>query len=74
MGTPAYPELAPAVQLVAIHVDGACLQPVCNIHSPSFARAKPVQRRRPFMTIVATLMLTAIALYVLVQVDDLRSR
>jgi hypothetical protein len=61
------------VRLVAIHADCAQLQSRCNIRSPSFARATTAHRRRPFMTIFATLMLTAIALYVLLQVDDLRS-
>ena len=61
------------MQLVAIHDDGARLQPRCNNRSPSFARATPAHRRRSFMTLVATLMLTAITLYVLLQIDDLRS-
>lgn len=65
--------IAQGVQLVSIHDDGTLLQPRCNIRFASFARPTPAHRRRPLMTLVATLMLTAIALYVLVQVDDLRS-
>jgi hypothetical protein len=82
MGTPAFPELAsggarqrliaPAVQLVAINDPCTELQPRCNIRSPSFARPTPAHRRKSLMTIFATLMLTAIALYVMMQVDDLR--
>jgi hypothetical protein len=43
-------------------------------HSNSILRARHTGApRRQFMTIFATLMLTAIALYVLLQMDDLRS-
>jgi hypothetical protein len=65
--------IARGVRLVAIHADGAQVQPHCNIRSPSFARATPAHRTRVFMTIFATLMLTAIALYLMMQVDDLRA-
>jgi hypothetical protein len=61
------------VRFVASHTDGTKLSLHCNIRSPSFARATPPHRRRSLMTIFATLMLTAIALYVLLQVDDLRA-
>jgi hypothetical protein len=61
------------VRFVAIHTESAQSQPRCNICPPSFARATPAHRRIPLMTIFATLMLTAIALYVMMQVDDLRS-
>jgi hypothetical protein len=61
------------VRFVAIHDLNAWLQPGCNIRSPFFARATSAHRRRPFMTIFASLMLTAITLYMLVQVDEFRS-
>jgi hypothetical protein len=69
-----HPQLiVPFVRFVAIHTESAQSQPRCNNRSPSFARATPAHRRIPLMTIFATLMLTAIALYVMMQVDDLKS-
>jgi hypothetical protein len=59
------------VPFVAIRDFDARLQSRRNIPRPSFARAKPAHRRRLPMNIVATVMLVAIALYVLLQMEDL---